>query len=372
MSARIMRERRFVLLGAGLMGRLLAHQLSAAGHTVEVFDAHGPDAGGAAARVAAAMLAPWAESAVAPPTVVRMGLHGLQRWPQLLASLAQPVFAQQTGTLVVWHRADEPEARRFERLVSASVQTIEGRPAGIDELRRVDASQIAALEPALQGQFSRGLYLPQEGQLDNRQLLAALLHGAEASGARFHWQTPRQPADFATELAQKGCFLIDCRGLGAAAAWAAPQQLRGVRGEVIRVHAPAVQLSRPVRLMHPHYPLYIAPKENGLFVLGATEIERDDLSPMSVRSALELLSAAYAVHKGFGEGRIVELATQSRPALPDNLPAIRVTGPQSLQINGLYRHGFLVAPALLDAALAWLDSEDAGVAARFGLTIQTA
>jgi glycine oxidase len=118
------------------------------------------------------------------------------------------------------------------------------------------------------------------------------------------------------------------------------------------VHAPEVKLSRPVRLIHPRYPLYIAPKPYGVFVIGATEIESDDTSPASVRSSLELLSAAYSIHKGFGEARILEINAQIRPTLPDNLPAIRLQGRNSMQINGLYRHGFLIAPAMLDASLA--------------------
>jgi len=140
-----------------------------------------------------------------------------------------------------------------------------------------------------------------------------------------------------------------------------------VRGEVIRVHAPDVTLARPTRLVHPRYPLYIAPKPEGLFVIGATEIESDDMSPASVRSTLELLSAAYAVHSGFAEARIVEIATQCRPTLPDNLPALRQPRPRVLQINGLYRHGFMIAPALLDAAMEWLAQGRSPLAQGFGL-----
>ncbi len=127
--------------------------------------------------------------------------------------------------------------------------------------------------------------------------------------------------------------------------------MRGVRGEVVRVHAPEVNLTRPVRLLHPRYPLYIAPKPDGVYVIGATQIESEDLSPASVRSALELLSALYSVHPAFGESRILEMASQCRPALPDNRPEIRWDGGRLIQINGLYRHGYLIAPALLDAAL---------------------
>jgi glycine oxidase len=132
-----------------------------------------------------------------------------------------------------------------------------------------------------------------------------------------------------------------------------------------------VTLTRPVRLVHPRYPIYIAPKPDHVFVVGATEIETDDLSPASVRSTLELLSAAYSVHPGFGEARLLEVGVQARPTLPDNLPALRHLGLRTLQVNGLYRHGFLIAPALLDATLALLHGEPAQLAQGWGLPIHT-
>jgi glycine oxidase len=154
--------------------------------------------------------------------------------------------------------------------------------------------------------------------------------------------------------------------LGARPDW---QNLRGVRGEVIRLHAPEVSLTRPVRLIHPRYPLYIAPKQGHVFVVGATEIESDDMSPASVRSTLELLSAAYAVHSGFAEARILEIATQCRPALPDNLPSIRRLGERNIQVNGLYRHGFLVAPALLDVVMELVQTGSSALAGKFPLSL---
>jgi glycine oxidase len=135
------------------------------------------------------------------------------------------------------------------------------------------------------------------------------------------------------------------------------------------VHAPEVALQRPTRLVHPRYPIYIAPKPDHLFVIGATEIESEDMSPATVRSTLELLSAAYAVHSGFAEARIVEIASQCRPTLPDNLPALRQPRPNMLQINGLYRHGFMIAPAILDIALELLADGESPLAGRFGLPV---
>ena len=107
-------------------------------------------------------------------------------------------------------------------------------------------------------------------------------------------------------------------------------------------------------------------KPDQVYVIGATEIESDDISPASVRSTLELLSAAYSLHSGFAEARILEINTQLRPALNNNLPNIRQSSPRLMQINGLYRHGFLIAPAVLDAVLGWMHS-DTTLAERFQL-----
>ena len=352
-----------VVLGAGLMGRLLAHSLVRLGHQVEIFEAQGADAQGAAARVAAAMLAPLAESAITELPVVRMGQHALGRWPELIAQLSEPVFFQRNGTLIVWHRQDSAEAQRFERLLPRTQQQLPDLPA----LHSLDAAQVQAQEPSLENRFTHGLYLPEEGQLDNRQLLNALLQSLQTQGVTLHWNTPRSVEDFSAGQTGQPDWVFDCRGLGAREQW---QKLRGVRGEVVRLYAPDVTLLRPLRLIHPRYPLYIAPKENHVFVIGATEIESEDISPATVRSTLELLSAAYTVHSGFAEARILEIATQARPTLRNNLPAIRRLGERTLQINGLYRHGFLIAPAMLDATLELVESGRSDLATRFGLTIE--
>ena len=351
-----MKPLRCVVLGAGLMGRLLAHSLTVQGHQVRVFEAQGPDAQGAAARVAASMLAPLAESAITELPVVRMGQHSLQRWPALLAQLPAPVFFQREGTVIVWHRQDASDAKRFaDKLQATRLQMPElAAPQALQQ------PELAALEPSLANKFNQGLWLPQEGQLDNRQLLDALLQALTHSSAELQWHSSVSPEDFQPSDAD---WVLDCRGLGAKPQWAG---LRGVRGEVLRLHAPEVGISRPVRLIHPRYPLYIAPKENGVFVVGATEIETDDVSPASVRSTLELLSAVYSVDSGFAEARILEINTQARPTLPDNLPAIHAPRPGVLQINGLYRHGFLIAPAMLDATLALMQG-DSTLAQHWGL-----
>ena len=353
---------RIAILGAGLMGRLLACSLARQGHQIALYDAHGPQADGAAARVAAAMLAPLAESAVTEPGVVRMGQHALGRWPQIIAELDGHVYFQQNGTLVLWHRQDAGDAQRLCALFEKNRRINATLPA----LQTLSGHDLHAIEPATTHRFTQGVYLPDEGQLDNRQLLAALLATLERLGVQMHWETPKELSDFAPGTPGQPDWVLDCRGLGARTAW---PQLRGVRGEVVRVHAPEVTLQRPTRLVHPRYPLYIAPKEDHLFVIGATEIESDDMSPASVRSTLELLSAAYTVHSGFAEARIVEIASQCRPTLPDNLPAVRRLAERVLEVNGLYRHGFMISPALLDVVLELLTTGDSALARRFDVPV---
>lgn len=329
----------FAVLGGGLCGRLIAWRLAGAGHRVALYERGDAAGSSSAAWVAAAMLAPLAEAAVAEPLIVELGAASLDEWPFILARLPEPVFFQRNGTLVVWHRADRAEASLFERRMRANAPAALLADGGLAVL---DSQALAAAEPALAGRFGAGWLLPREGQLDNRQVLSALGAGLAARGVETHWNTSVD--DSALPPAR---VTIDCRGLGAKPALPA---LRGIRGEVARVKAPGINLTRPVRLLHPRYPLYVAPKEDDVYVIGATEIEGEDQSPVSVRSALELLSAAFAVHPGFGEARILELNTQCRPTLPDHRPAIMWDGGRTLRVNGLYRHGYMIAPEVSRAA----------------------
>ena len=80
-------------------------------------------------------------------------------------------------------------------------------------------------------------------------------------------------------------------------------------------------------------------------MIGATMIESAEKGAMSVRSAIELLSAAYALHPAFGEAEVLEMSADVRPAFPDNEPRV-VARDGRLFLNGAYRHGYLLAPDL--------------------------
>ena len=332
-----------IIVGSGLMGRLLALSLKRQGHQVSLYDQGDKKGRGSAARAAAGMLTPLSESLVAEPEIVKMGLAAIKLWPQILSTLDKPCFFQQEGALVVSHPQDQGDMQRF-------VRHIESRWPE-HELQKLDHAGLKNLEPEVAKRFNSAIYLPQEGQIGNRKLMAALTQQLETEGIDWHLDSPVSKVEAgAITCAGKTLtadLVIDCRGTGA---MKDIKTLRAVRGELFQLFAPEVSISRPVRLMHPHYHLYIAPKQNNHYVVGATEIESDDTGPMTVRSALELLSAAYSVHPGFAEAQIREQVTACRPALIDNRPKV-FSEPGLIRVNGLYRHGFLLAPVVLQQAL---------------------
>lgn len=327
------------VVGGGVLGRCLAWRASKAGARVALYDAAGSEGEGSAAWAAAGMIAPTAEAIDTDPQIESMGRHSLTIWPQWLAELPIPVFYRDHGTLLLWHRDDFGEALRIERALASRHQQA--------YIKRVEGTRVGELEPALAARFPHALYIPGEAQVDNRELLKALAVILGESGVECHWQT------FVGDgVLPNAGIVVDCRGMGAKRDWA---KLRGVRGEIVRLHAPEIELHSMLRLLHPRYPVYIVPRAEGRLVVGATSIESEDYSAVSVRGTLELLTSAYSVLPALAEARILEFSTQVRPALADNLPALRFDRKRkALFVNGLYRHGFLLTPTVVEEVLALL------------------
>ena len=316
------------VIGAGVAGLVTATELVERGATVTVLERGSHVGANACSWYAGGMLAPWCERESAEPAVVDLGRASLAWWPRHVDSTVQ------RGTLVVAPPRDAGELTRFARRTSAFTV--------------LDAEAVADLEPDLAGRFRQGLFFPDEAHLDPREALTTLAVRLTARGADMR---------FGTEVrARPPGLVVDCRGLAARDSLAT---LRGVRGEMVVVRAPDVTLSRPVRMLHPRIPLYVVPRGGGLFMIGATMIESEHRGPMTVRSAIELLNAAFTLHPAFAEAEILELGADARPAFPDNLPNVIVSD-RTIHLNGLYRHGFLLSPVLAAmAADAVLDHERA-------------
>ncbi len=303
------------VIGAGVAGLACATELHARGVEVTVVDRAAGLGAEACSWWAGGMLAPWCELASADPAVARLGSEAAEWWQQHSGGVVR------RGTLVLALGRDAGELRQFARRTK--------------QFESLDAAQIDVLEPALAGRFRRGLLFPSEAHLDPRAATATLAQRLHEAGTPVRWRT-------AAEQAPPADLVLDCRGL---AARDELDDLRGVKGEMLLVRSGEITLTRTIRLLHPRTPVYIVPRGDGLYMIGATMIENSERSRISARSMLELLGAAYALHPAFGEAEIVEIGVDARPAFADNLPRLRRRG-STLFVNGLYRHGLLLSPAL--------------------------
>ncbi len=332
------------IAGAGLLGRLLAWRLASAGHCVTVFDpAQGPQERGAAGWTAAGLLSPIAELECADARVAALGWRSITSWRAWTDELAQsgsPVHFAANGSLLLAHASDRAVAQRVLRVLAAKA------PDDAPDL--LDAAAARAMEPALAHGLSAWL-LPGEAHIHTVQAMQALAAAATAHGTEWRWNHRARQVAARRIDSFRFDHVFDVRGTGARPAL----PVRGVRGEILSLHAPGVPLNRPLRLLHARHRVYLVPRPGGEIVVGASEIESEDRSPISVRSTVELLSAAWSVIPELAEARVVRSETNLRPALPDNLPLCRGE-PGLTCINGLFRHGWLIAPALVEDALAAL------------------
>jgi len=313
---------RAIVLGAGVAGLACAVELAERGVAVVVLERGERLGAGCCSWYAGGMLAPWCERESAEPQVATLGVESLSWWRE---KFPDTVF---NGSLVVAHGRDVGELRQFSRRT--------------EHYEWLEATRIAALEPDLAGRFNHALYFPEEGHLDPRRALATLAGRLTALGGSIRFGTDADCRETALAAQAAGGTVVDCRGLEARDVL---RDLRGVKGEMLVVRLPDISLSRPVRVLHPRVPVYIVPRGDGHYMIGATMIESDQPTRITARSMLELLGAAYALHPAFGEAEIVEIGTGVRPAFPDNLPRVcRIGG--TVYVNGLFRHGFLLAPAL--------------------------
>jgi glycine oxidase len=263
------------------------------------------------------MLALWCEMESAEPLIGELGLESLSYWRKHFPGVINK------GSLVVAPPRDTPDLKRFAARTS--------------HFEVIDGKRVAELEPDLAGRFETGLFFKEEAHLDPRKALGFLSERLQKEfGVRFVMDSDVRPEAIDAD------HVLDCRGFEARDVL---PDLRGVKGEMLIIRTSEISLTRPIRLLHPRIPVYIVPRDENHFMVGATMIESSDQSRISARSMVELLNAAYALHPSFGEAEIIETGTDVRPAFPDNLPRIRRTG-KILRLNGLYRHGYLGAPAL--------------------------
>ncbi|NKQ41219.1 MAG: FAD-dependent oxidoreductase [Sulfurovum sp.] len=343
------------IAGAGLVGRVLALALLKDNeHSITMFEKDSKEGISSAGFTAAGMLAPFSELETAESIISQLGQISIRLWPSLLKEIGLCDGYEQNGSIITAHPQDMSELEHF-------IGRLKQKTDVSQSIESLDQEALKSLEPALYS-HQKGFLVKNEGVIDAQRFISF-------SNDYFDKQaniTIQEQTEVKSIGAHKVHLLnsteqfdwvFDARGLGAKEYF---EDLRGVRGEVLWVETDEININRPTRIMHPRYKIYIVPRNNDSkansttgtkrYIIGATEIESEDLSPISVRSTMELLSALYTVHPSFGEARVVISETNCRPAFRDNLP--RIENKKGLtRINGLYRHGWLLAPAIIEKAL---------------------
>jgi len=353
------------IVGAGLVGRVLALNLLKDGHKLTLFDKSSKEGTDAAGFTAAGMLAPFAELETAESIIFEHGRRSIELWPELLKGIGLFDGYKLDGTIITAHPQDMSELKHFIEMLQLKIEEAE-------KIEILDSSELAKLESDLE-QHSRAYFIEKEGYVDSQRFMLFSTNYLDMQGVEWRENTEVQKIEsakvFVDDEAEEFDWVFDSRGVGAKEHFS---DLRGVRGEVYWLESNEIDITRPTRLLHPRYKIYVVPRGNGCegmdiaycndfkiaqtsnskrYIIGATEIESEDTSPMSVRSSMELLSAVYSVNANFGEARIVNSETNCRPAFKDNLPRIEQED-KLTRVNGLYRHGYLLAPAIVEKALA--------------------
>jgi glycine oxidase len=353
-SARIVTKPRVAIIGAGVVGLGIAWRLAARGARVEVFDKGAAGAG--ASHAAAGMLAACAEAEPGEQALVALGRESQARWPafaaELYAASGIDVELREEGTLVVALTADD-QARLAHHLV---FQQQLGLP-----LQWITAAETRRREPHLAGKLAGAVFSPQDHQVDNRKLAAALRVAAEAAGAIIREHTPVQEISIAGPRAD-GIVLADGTKIAAdavvlaAGAWSrgiaglAPElrpPVRPIKGQMLSLRMDAAAPLLTHVLWAPG--AYLVPRRDGRLIVGGTVEEKGFDSTLTAGGVLTLLEAAWRAVPAVEELPIEEMWVGHRPGSRDDAP---ILGPGPVDglvyATGHHRNGILLAPVTAD------------------------
>ena len=330
------------IVGGGLLGRLAAFVLTESGHIVEVYEKTPENPGlsilRAAAFTSAGLLSPISEKDSGGNIIFELGTKSLNLWSYLDKKIKK-IIDEGLGLFL-----------KGNLFVSS--------PAEIDNVTRLfnkigfrepqlSKDEKNALEPNLSEKLTCWI-VPDEGQIYPLRALNALVVATNKLSEKSVWHFNTLVEDFGPgwikteKMFNNYDFVFDMRGVGAT-----DIGIRGVRGEVVLLDPPSnFCLSHPVRFLHPRFKIYIVPHENRRILVGSTEIESQDVSPISLQSAVDLLTVAQYVFPELSEARILSTDVNLRPASFNNQPFFQIKE-NLVHVNGLFRHGWLVAPALL-------------------------
>jgi glycine oxidase len=353
--ARLATKPTVAIVGAGVIGLAIAWRLAARGAQVAVFDKGA--AGSGASHAAAGMLAACAEAEPGEEALVALGRESQARWPAFAAELEQTsgvdVGLRPEGTLVVALTADD-QARLQHQLV---FQHKLGLP-----LQWISAAETRRREPHLAGKLAGAVFSPEDTQVDNRKLAAALRIAAEAAGAIVN---EHRAVDAISSRAGRADGIVLADGskvvadvvVLAAGAWSrsiagVPPELRPpvrpIKGQMLslRMDQASPLLSHVVWAPG----AYLVPRRDGHLLVGATVEEKGYDTSLTAGGMLTLLEAAWRAVPAVEELPIDEMWVGHRPGSRDDAPILGAGAIDGLiYATGHHRNGILLTPITADA-----------------------
>ncbi|MEP9355012.1 glycine oxidase ThiO [Xanthobacter sp. KR7-65] len=363
---------RVAIVGGGVIGLALAWRLAEACCPVDLFEAG--ETGRGASHAAAGMLAACAEAEPGEEGLLALNRASQILWPAFAAELerasGERVDLRTEGTLTIALTADDLAKLRhlyaFQQGLGLPVQWL-------------TAAEVRRREPYLAPRLAGGVLSPEDHQVDNRKVAAALKIAALKAGARLHEHTPVQRV--ATAGARvTGVVSGDVHHgadvvVLAAGAWsravditpAPPLPVRPIKGQMLALRMdPAAPILSHV-LWAPGS--YLVPRRDGRLIVGATTEEKGFDPDLTAGGQLALLTHAWRALPTLEELSIIEQWVGFRPGSRDDAP---ILGP-SPEVDGLvyatghHRNGILLLPVTTDViADQILTGRMADVAAPFG------
>jgi glycine oxidase len=356
--ASIGRAPRVAIIGAGVIGLGIAWRLAERTDVraeVTVFDRG--KAGAGASHAAAGMLAACSEAEPGEEALVALGRDSQARWPafadELLRSSGVDVELRREGTLVLALTADD-QAEIAHRL---AFQQNLGLP-----LEWLSSAATRAKEPHLAGKIAGSVFSPQDHQVDNRKLSAALRIAAEAAGAKIHEYRPVKEILVQGGHANGVMFEDGTRSEAdivvlAAGAWSRsigglpPDRrppVRPVKGQMLALRMDAAAPLLNHVLWAPG--AYLVPRRDGRLIVGGTVEEKGFDETITAGGMLTLLEAAWRAIPAIEELPIDEIWVGHRPGSRDDAPILgRAPLDNLFYATGHHRNGILLAPVTADA-----------------------
>ena len=330
------------VVGGGVIGLAIARHLAPSGWKVTLLERDKP--GRAASHAAAGMLAPQLEFH-SDPDLLSVGKLARNLYADYVEELQT-----ETGLDVDLRLRGIVEPESID--ATASGETAE-RPVP-EGAERLSGSRLRALEPGISPAVQTALYFSEDGSVDNRRLVEALLVSCRKRGVTI---VAERTVDEVLLQADRVCgvrlgeehiqadIVINCCG-----AWASQLEVRGsdvpvrpIKGQMLRLQPATSPADGPRRTIFGT--VYLVPRSDGNLIVGTTVEDKGFDTSVDAGAVHRLLEAALHLYPGLARARFVDSWAGLRPRARSELPIVGQSGPRGHYVaNGHYRNGILFAP----------------------------